>query len=110
MRKCLIALAIFSLIWACGSTTDDQNGDAAAAVDAAAEEGAKIYKQYCITCHGLYGNMGASGAFDLTKSTLTEEQRIEVITNGRNTMVGFKTLLNEDQIKAVAKHSFSFKK
>ncbi|MBK8704117.1 MAG: cytochrome c [Saprospiraceae bacterium] len=109
MRKSLIVIAIFSLIWACGSTTDSEN-DTAIAQTAEAEDGAKIYKQYCIACHGLYGNMGASGAFDLSKSILTEEQRIEVITNGRNTMVGFKTLLSEEKIKAVAKHTFSFKK
>ncbi len=109
MRISLIALLLFSIVWACGSTTDNEEATAATTAPAA-EDGAKIYKQYCIACHGLNGNMGASGAFDLTKSTLTKEERIEVITNGRNTMVGFKTLLSEEKIKAVADYTFSFKK
>lgn len=72
-------------------------------------DGEKIYKTYCVTCHGLYGDMGASGAANLTKSKLPLEERIKVITNGRNTMTGFKALLTPDKIKAVAKYTLELK-
>ena len=74
---------------------------------AAAEDkpdGSKIYKQYCVTCHGLYGDMGASGAFNLTTSTLSKEERIQVITKGRNLMTPFEGLLSEEKIEAVAEY------
>ena len=67
-------------------------------------DGEKIYKTYCITCHGIYGDMGASGAFNLRESKLPVEERINVITNGRKVMTPFKSLLSEEKIEAVAKY------
>jgi mono/diheme cytochrome c family protein len=54
--------------------------------------------------------MGASGAANLAESKLSLDERIQVITNGRNTMAAFKSLLNEDKIKAVAKYTQELKK
>ena len=72
-------------------------------------DGERIYRQYCVTCHGLSGNMGAGGAFDLTVSALTVEERVIVVTNGRNAMASFKKLLSEDKIKAVAEYTMTLK-
>lgn len=115
MKKLLVIAVIAAFVIACGndkkqsaSTTEKS------ATPAVAEgpDGEKIYKQYCVTCHGVYGDMGASGAFNLTESKLTAEERINVITNGRTgtVMVAFKTTLSEEQIAAVAKYTESLKK
>lgn len=109
LKNILLFAAVALVVIACGNA---DSGSSSAAIAAAAEqpsEGAKIYKQYCITCHGLYGDMGASGAANLQASKLTLEQRIEVITNGRNTMTGFKALMSEDKIKLVAQYTFELK-
>ena len=115
MKKFLVALGITALIIACGSesgseSTSDSSSTASTAEAAPAIDGKKIYKQYCVTCHGLYGDMGASGAFNLTTSELSVEERVQVITNGRNTMTPFKTLLSEEKIKAVAEYTLELKK
>ncbi len=73
-------------------------------------DGAKIYKTYCVTCHGIYGDMGASGAFNLQTSALSLDERIEVITNGRNAMTPFKELLNKEKIEAVAEYIETLRK
>jgi mono/diheme cytochrome c family protein len=73
-------------------------------------DGEKIYKIYCIACHGLSGDMGASGAAKLTESKLTLDERVKVITNGRNAMTSFKALLTPDKIQAVAKYTIELKK
>ncbi len=73
-------------------------------------DGEKIYKVYCVTCHGSNGDMGASGAANLSVSALPLESRIKVISEGRNTMTGFKALLTPDKIKAVAKYTLELKK
>ena len=73
-------------------------------------DGEKIFKIYCIACHGLDGNLGASGAAKLTESTLPLAERVKVVTNGRNAMTGFKALLKPDQINAVAKYTMELKK
>jgi mono/diheme cytochrome c family protein len=73
-------------------------------------DGEKIYKQYCVTCHGLRGDMGVSGAANLTESKLKVEERVKVITNGRNNMASFKALLDKEKIKAVAQYTMTLTK
>jgi len=104
------------LIIACSNAGSNGEGDETAGTSsqptaaAASPNGEKIYKQYCVTCHGLYGDMGASGAYNLTESELAVEERVNVITNGRKTMSAFKNLLDEDEIQAVAEYTMELKK
>ncbi len=111
MKKMILFAVIAILVIACGNSTSENNSSSSAGAtnttaSADAPDGEKIYKQYCVTCHGLYGDMGASGAYNLTSSTLSLEERLNVITNGREgtTMVGFKSILDEEKIKAVAQY------
>ena len=60
-------------------------------------------------CHGDDGKLGLNNSKDLTVSKLTIEERVDIVTNGRNTMVGFSSLLDEDEIKAVAEYTFTLK-
>lgn len=68
--------------------------------------GAKIYSDNCKVCHGPDGKKQLAGAKDLSISTLTLEQRIEQIANGKTSgkavMPGYKAFLTEAQIKEVA--------
>ncbi|MAT55189.1 MAG: cytochrome C [Saprospirales bacterium] len=101
--KYIFSFLIFAtLIYACSSSNAENSASASASKKA--EDGEKIYKTYCVTCHGIYGDMGSSGAFDLTISQLTLEERIKVISEGRNLMTPFKELLSEEKIKAVAEY------
>ncbi len=95
-----------TIISACNPSSE---GGKEAGVPAGAPVGEKIYKTNCITCHGLRGDMGASGALNLKVSQLTLDDRINVITNGRNAMTPFKNLLSPDEIKAVAEYTFKLK-
>lgn len=45
-------------------------------------DGKKLYQRHCYDCHGEDGTLGFGGAFDLTTSNFTREERIEIITNG----------------------------
>ena len=72
--------------------------------------GVNIFRKNCVSCHGDEGNMGFNGAFDLTKSALTIDERIAVITNGRKAMTPFQQLLSAAEIKAVAEYTLSLKK
>lgn len=108
MKKCFFLCAIGCLIiGAIGCTNATSNNSATAPLGSGAvkqEEGEKLYKTYCKACHGINGDMGGSGAFDLTKSRLSLEERITVISEGRNLMTPFSELLNDEQIKAVGEY------
>lgn len=118
MKKILIFAALIGFVVACGGsedTTDSATTEKTTAANtpkpaADAPDGEKIYKQNCIACHGLYGDMGASGAFNLQTSELTVEERVNVVTNGRNTMAAWGSLLKEDQIQAVAEYTMTLSK
>ena len=115
MKKIMIFAIIAAFVFACGSSGDETKkaADSSSAKVAEAEkpkiDGGKVYKQYCIACHGLYGDMGASGAHDLTKSVLSLEERVQVITNGRNTMIPHGEMLGEERVKAVAEYTLTLK-
>lgn len=103
--KYLPGLVFLAALWilACGGAEsgDQSNTDELAE---ARHPGQKVYNNYCITCHGYNGTMGANGAHNLKESTLTLEERIEVITNGRNTMTAFGKTLSEEQIQDVSEY------
>ncbi len=108
MKQLLILSFFIAAIVACGNTGSDTSS-ASAVAGTPPSEGAKLYKLHCVTCHGLYGDMGAAGAFNLQESKLTLEERIEVITKGRNTMTGFQNLLSPEKIKLIAAYTLELK-
>lgn len=110
MKAYWTALGIVALVWACGG--NDANADAAASTVATAdaEMGKKVYKQQCVNCHGLYGDLGVNGASDLTASVLSQEERVTVITKGRGLMTPFEQILKPEEIAAVAAYSITLKK
>ncbi len=109
MKKLLLFTLLATFVYACSSSEGDKGGNQPTA-EAPKVDGEKVYKTYCVTCHGLYGDMGASGAFNLQTSALPVEERINVITNGRNAMTPFKDLLSAEKIKAVAEYTLTLKK
>lgn len=69
-----------------------------------------VFNGRCVTCHGADGRMGLNGAKVLPESTLSLEERIAVVSNGRNNvMPAFKDLLTKEEIEAVAKYTMKLK-
>lgn len=62
----------------------------------------KIYGYKCALCHGNDGKAGIAGAADLSKSMLSLDDRIAVISGGRGTMMPFREILSREEIEAVA--------
>ena len=65
--------------------------------------GKEAFEQTCVACHGMDGNGQVAGAALLSKSKLSTDDIIKVITNGRNTMPAH-LLSNEAEIKSVAEY------
>ncbi len=112
MKQTLVFLLIATFIYACGGsdTPAETSATPQETTTTSSADGKKIYKQYCVTCHGLYGDMGASGAFNLTTSELPVAERMVVITKGRAAMTPFENLLDADEIAAVAAYTLELKK
>lgn len=111
-KRFLWGILLFSA--ACGSTEDEiaqrsattrQIGSTKTAAD-----GMAVFRQKCVTCHGSDGTLGLNGAKDLRQSTLSLEERVNIITNGKKLMTPFSTVLSPEEIQAVAEYTQSFKK
>lgn len=104
---CLTALFVFN---ACSSSeTPKQTTSPKAAASESPPLGETVYKKNCVLCHGIKGNLSVAGSIPLTTSTISLEESIEVITNGRGTMIPHK-FLGDKKIKAVAAYIEKFKK
>ncbi len=111
----LFAVAMLALV-SCGggaSESTDSSSSAGTASSAPAEEaapdGQKIFRTYCVTCHGLDGKLALNGAKDLTVSEVPLEERIVQVTEGKNLMTPFKGILSEEEIQAVAEYTMTLK-
>ena len=98
MRQLLIFTVFAIGIWACGGSSTSQQA-------AKTGPGEKIFKQYCVACHGLNGDLQLNGAKDLAESTLTQTERVLLITNGKGMMTPFKGLIEPGEIEAVAAYT-----
>ena len=115
--KILYAFVFICLIvtLGCGggeSNETEKKGEAEKEVKTAKADGPngeKIFRTYCITCHGIDGKLGLNGAKDLSVSEVTLEDRIAQVTNGKGLMTPFEGILSEEQIKAVVDYTFTFK-
>jgi mono/diheme cytochrome c family protein len=74
----------------------------AAAQEAPADKGERIYGKYCATCHGddLQNNSGV--AFDLRRLKADEHPRfVYSVTHGKQAMPSWQGVLNAEQIDAL---------
>jgi cytochrome c6 len=62
------------------------------------EEAKDLYTLNCASCHGMDGKLGGSGSKDLSKSTLSDTEMINIITNGKNNMPAMKDVI-QDPVK-----------
>ena len=99
MKKLLIILTFASILFSCADKKAKTPG----------VDGRKVFKQNCVVCHGLDGKLGANGSKDLTASKMSLDERKAIVKNGKGAMIGLGTLLNEDQIQAVAEYTLKLK-
>lgn len=108
-RWIIILSVITSAGTSCNSESDSSKQETAAQTTTSSD-GATVFRQYCVTCHGADGKLGLNGAGDLTKSVLTVEERVTQISKGKNMMPAFEETLSADEIQAAAKFTLSLKK
>jgi cytochrome c6 len=102
MKLILVCFSLAILIYACSHKAGHETANAA-------EMGAKVYKQYCVVCHGPDGKLGLNGAKDLTISKFSEAERIVQVTEGKGAMTPFKNVLSPEEIKAVVAYTLTLK-
>lgn len=63
------------------------------------EDAKSLYTMKCASCHGADGKLGMSGAKDLSKSKITDQQIMCMIQGGQNAMPAFKDIIPDHQLE-----------
>lgn len=106
MKKKWLAVVFGSALFlaACGGGDEDNNKDNGnnASGDTSQAEIEKVAQQKCATCHG--GNLQGMGNFPALNdvgSRLSQDEILDIITNGKNKMPG--GLIKGEEAEAMAK-------
>jgi len=103
MKISIVSIFIIVVLFACGGGQEGPSKyDEASAT--------KLFKKYCMVCHGMDGKLGLNGAKDLTVCPLGFQERVQLVTNGRGAMTPFKGILTEDEIEQVSQYTLNLKK
>jgi cytochrome c6 len=89
-----------ALLAACGSTPSPERA-------AVVVPGQTTFNAQCALCHGRKGDLGASGAKDLTKSTLTRDQMIAIVAHGKGGMMAYDKMFSATEIEQVVDYARS---
>lgn len=112
-NKLLATLAVVLIFMSYGLAEMNRAKKAGGKIDTSSienpiEAGKLIYTNSCVTCHGADGNLGLSGAKKLPETTLTREEQIALIKNGKNAMPAYKNL-TDAQVEAVVDYVATMK-
>lgn len=100
MNRIVFLAVTGMLVWACSEKTPASTQP----------DGQVIFEKYCVLCHGKDGALGLNGAGDLTKSTLTVEEKVTRITRGKGMMTPYEGILTPEEIRAVALYTQQLKR
>lgn len=80
------------------------------AENAASLDGKTLYKERCVSCHGVDGKLGFAGAKDLTQSSKSVQEIVNQVMNGKGAMTAYKNILTSEEIEAVSLYAASLQK
>lgn len=93
----LLTVLSISIIPSCGSKEVPKKADGSI-------DGKKVYEMNCVSCHGPKGDLGSGGAYDLSSSSLSKEEALDVVTHGRKAMMPYEKMLTKGEIEAVVEY------
>lgn len=101
----LFSIPVVALFLACASGTAETTvAEAKNQEPMTTEDARNVYTLHCVSCHGVDGKLGNSGAADLSKSIMTEAGIKRTITKGNNKgMMPYGEILSQREIAGLAK-------
>ena len=108
-KAALIGLSISGAIITFGSCGASESGTAESKSHISSEDAKALFKKYCVLCHGEDGKREVNGAKDLTLSEMPLNDRMEVISKGKNLMTPFQGILSPEEVAALARYTMTFR-
>lgn len=91
------------------NTNTDPRVAQVAALEGDASAGESDFNSVCVTCHAMDGTGVENLGNDLTVSTLSRQEIIDTILNGRGTMVGYESAFTDQEVADLAAYALEFR-
>jgi len=104
-NKILAALSLLMIVGSFGLAESYHKKKGIAkggSAEIASNDGESLFKANCVLCHGSDGKLGASGAKDLSASTMEVSEIKQIILNGKGLMPAAP--VNDEQAAAIAEY------
>lgn len=98
-----VLLSFTAALLACGNAAMDESTTPPPTM------GEMVFNTNCAMCHGRTGDLGMNGAKDLVLSTLSRDEVVAIVTNGKGAMMPYGETLSKKEIAAVADHVLSLR-
>ncbi|MFX3632251.1 MAG: cytochrome c [Candidatus Pristimantibacillus sp.] len=107
LKACLFIAIAAVILSGCGSNNSNSstsNGQKQTTHMDAPAKTAKVYKANCVSCHGsdLQGRIGPTTNLQQVGSRMSEQEIVQQIQYGDESMQGFKDRLTEEEIAGLA--------
>ncbi len=68
----------------------------------------QLYTLNCASCHGKDGRLGVAGAKDLSQTSLSDNEKKNIILEGQNGMPSFENRLEIEDIDSIIQYINNF--
>ncbi|MGC6432814.1 MAG: c-type cytochrome [Crocinitomicaceae bacterium] len=68
----------------------------------------QLYTLNCASCHGKDGRLGVAGAKDLSQTSLSDNEKKNIILKGQNGMPSFENRLEIEDIDSIIQYINNF--
>lgn len=109
--RLILGFSIVLLAASCGQGTKTETVSTEESVNSTQPDARTIYVVNCSSCHGEDGKLGASQAADLSKSTLSDAEILEMINKGNDKgMMPYEDILTLEERKSIVEFVKSLRK
>ena len=111
MNKYLFFI-LFSFLYIVSCDESQKNNESYTINEEASNEktGLSVYQERCVSCHGIDGTLGFSGAKNLKESIKKLDEIASQVRNGKGAMNPFKNILSPSEIDSVSHYVLTLHK
>jgi len=106
LRKYSLLFLIFFGLFSCTENkVEENNSNNSNTTESYSKQ---LYTLNCASCHGKDGKLGVAGAKDLSQTSLSYDEKKNVILKGQNGMPSFESRLEKEDVDSIIQYIKNF--
>jgi mono/diheme cytochrome c family protein len=104
LKKYYILIPLI-VLYSCTESKVEENNSNSTPAESYSKQ---LYTLNCGSCHGKDGKLGVAGAKDLSQTSLSDDEKKNVILKGQNGMPSFESRLEKEDIDSIIQYIKNF--